>query len=488
MGSLRIIMLVPFLIVTHDVKAATYQAQMAACNSHVQAMIVGRDWTGTCTDQPASLRVKECINTPGETSCNVFSQYWYYDQTVCQSPLVIQPDHSCACPAGQTLVNGQCVNPCQAGTTKQLSASQNGADGNLLINIGSGPTVADGGCQYQCPNTSVDGLTYYNASDTWNTYMCTATGHAAQTTDKTSATIPADASKIEQPTAPTDETQPYCHKLTDGTEVCAGGTVEAGCMMVNGVKSCPEKDTIDGQTTKPTDEKNCQRSNGVTLCAAEPADADFCGEVNGVTKCYTTKTKVTSNTTRTTDPGTGYETETTTETDNVQGSTPKVTTVVKDSSGKEIGRVVSGGEGNTTEGDSAILSEISRNTGRTANATEAIKDMLGDGGQFSGQGPNGDPNELYTPTDKTMQSIYSDFLNDIQTQPLYQAVQTAFVASFTSCGCPVFETGNISLMGANFNFRFDQFCSETFNDLILPTVQAVIGILAALVAIKFAFL
>ncbi|MCQ8130515.1 hypothetical protein [Methylomonas rivi] len=126
--------------------ALTFQQQQTACNNHFIAYNTNPytggsyGYLGGCIDQSASLRLKECIsNSSAPGTCNVFSQYWYYSETVCVSPSVLEPvTHTCITPCPDGLVKANtvpalntsletCVNP-----TDQLCSSI-GVDVNAFI-------------------------------------------------------------------------------------------------------------------------------------------------------------------------------------------------------------------------------------------------------------------------------------------------------------------------------------------------------------------
>jgi len=389
-------------------------------------------------------------------------------------------DGNCACPAGQTLVNGQCTNACQAGTTKQLTVNDS------TIYIGSGPVTSDGGCEYSC-NEGVGDFVSTDAQGTYQTFMCSQTGLAS--TVNQSVIPPADAEN---------------HTAKEGCVMGVGKdgktfqtcntNPDTGCGQVNGNEVCYNGDSVqvNGQSVHIGDSKNCGEVNGEFLCVVPEEDADNCvSSVKGKT-CFNSKTKQTSSTSKVTNPD-GSVTETTTVTDNVKGHDAVVTVKVTNPDGS-VSVSKQGGPSSTSDGVGDGLASVAKAVGQVKESVDGvgkdvkgIKDALTTGGTFSGQTAGGE-HSLYQPTDKTFQGIMSDFSTNLQSQPIMLAARNAFMASFSSCGCPVFETGNLSMMGGTFNFKFDQLCSGLFNNTILPVVSLILGLIAALISLKIALL
>lgn len=389
----------------------------------------------------------------------------------------------CSCPAGQIVINGACANQCTAGATKQISSSLKNASGQMVINIGAGPTLSDTGCQYQCDSNAIDGKTYYNDTDVWQTHMCTATGQSSQSTDTASATVPADAKQLDQPPVPTDSTQPTCQKLPNsGATTCQGGDIPAGCSTIDGIQVCPSSDKVGDSTVKSTDVKNCQRENGVTLCAVDPSKADFCGQVNGVTKCYskTTETKVTKSTETLPD---GTVRETTLEDDGIIGNKPK-STVKETAPNGSVTITTRGGSGAGVDGTDELLKGIDGKLGRIADGLDQGQANgqckgLECPATFAGTGAS----DQYAATGRSYQDIVNSFKTRVSSSNIASAATGVFAVSLTGGSCPVWST-DVPIFGV---ITIDQQCSSVMQS-IWPLIYGVILATATFYAIRVAFL
>lgn len=407
---------------------------------------------------------------------------------------------ACAANEVRSPSTGLCTLDCPAGQTKQLNVSNLDSSGHLLIRIGGSETLADGGCQYTCSNSNAIGdKAYYGETGgvkfNYMPHMCTSTGQPSTASDSLPAVSDPTQSTQEQPAAPTDPNQPTCNvDPTTKALICTGGNLPAGCSTINGVQVCPEQKTLAGDTTQAADEKNCQRANGQTLCVVDPAseDAQFCGTVNGVTQCYSTQSSVKKTETEEVLPD-GTIRKRIEESDGVKGNPPTVT-IRETAPDGTVTEIKTGPKGISSNGPAGTLEEINQGIKGQKEGLDGIKeaidgvnDTLKDGGEgFQGE-EAGDENSLYEKTSDTWQSTYSAFVDQVKTQPLYQAVSTAFDVSIASCSCPVWST-TFNMFGQSFPVVFDQLCSDVVTYTVLPAVSAVISIVAALIAIRFAFL
>ncbi|MCQ8130465.1 virulence factor TspB C-terminal domain-related protein [Methylomonas rivi] len=88
---------VPGDITPADMCQGDCQTQLDQCNAHVVAMNKNPyggtyGYIGNCISQPASKRFRECIsNSAAPGSCNILSQYWYYNYETPQSDYCTTP-------------------------------------------------------------------------------------------------------------------------------------------------------------------------------------------------------------------------------------------------------------------------------------------------------------------------------------------------------------------------------------------------------------
>jgi hypothetical protein len=94
-----------------------------------------------------------------------------------------------------------------------------------------------------------------------------------------------------------------------------------------------------------------------------------------------------------------------------------------------------------------------------------------------------DGTELYTPTDKTFESVISDFQSRIQAAPFYSAATGFFDVNITAT-CPIWTLPGV--MGLP-SITIDQQCSPMLNNA-LAIVSAIIIATAGFVAFRWAFL
>ena len=226
-----------------------------------------------------------------------------------------------------------------------------------------------------------------------------------------------------------DPLPPGCTEV-NGNILCGAGTENENCGTYNGVEVCTGAEEncgyVNGVNMCFNDEKNCGVVNGEKVCVQSPEPGqwgpqnsapDGCfQDAAGKTLCVNDDTVKTENTTtETTDNGDGTQTTTTTtETStNVAGEGTTTTTTISD------------GQGNST-------------TTTTMSGNEPLGDGSGSGdgegddwGAYQGDGPG----DLYEPTEKTYETVLTQFSNRIQAASVVSGV-TGFFDVNVSGSCP----------------------------------------------------
>lgn len=402
----------------------------------------------------------------------------------------------CSCPAGQEVYLNQCVAECPPDTVRL-------SDGSCSIpppsceSINVNPSDMFARCKQTIPNEPQQCInsdnTVFNIVDC-PTITCS---------DGSTVTYPAPCPVVECP--------------SDFVLVDLGEGMGNSC-----IKPLPPDDTLGGvcfltpgsDVPLCVDENNdsgCRYQDGEYVCMYghdEPVPGSTCYQSDGRYYCLGSEPEIRETVTETPNPD-GSVTRTLDRETNVEGDRPSYTTQICTADGTCTTVIKGGSESQQV----ASLKELEANTRaikeNTAKANEHLKDIsdnLKETGEFGGEGPGngaepcvdesapcfegqapGEDEVLYEKTDKTFQSLFEEFKADVQNVSLYAAINSAFLTSFSSCNCPVWDT-DVSLLGASFHITFDQLCSETVLTKVLPFVSAVVGLLAALIAIKFAFL
>jgi hypothetical protein len=364
--------LLPFNVFAADQYFSSVSAASTACNQYVTAA----SGSSLICDSTTFTDVKcggngQAVKYYKQTNWGAYYGNYLYCNSgpaSCPTGQIRDINGNCVCPSGTTLINNACVSNCTAGQTKTLFEYQ----ATMTIYVGSGPTLSDAGCQYNCSGSLLD-VFQDSQGKNYDKFSCTSTGVASTANAAADSTGLASSSKTT--TQPDGAT---CTTLADGRKLCTGGTLGTSCFTLNGVKTCPKDantSTIADTTVKATDAKNCVRSGSSTLCqvaATDPARA-FCGSVSGTSVCYsTTATRNATQTAATANPD-GSTSVTKTITDSVVGNGPVTETTTTFTDGHSITKTTGGLSG--TDGLANLLGQIADNTknGSTVTQTDCDK-------------------------------------------------------------------------------------------------------------------
>lgn len=469
MGFAKFIFLVIILFSVGDSYAATYWY-----SSWVAAQTAGGCANSLGEYQNTNVCAYNGLYTRYTCGANYY-QGCHYDFASCSvTGQTRDVNGICSCPAGQEVYLNQCVEVCPEGT-QRLSDGSCSVPIPTCSELGVNPSDVVAKCKQMIPQEPVQCVnsdhTLFNLAD------CPT----VQCADGSSVIYPAPCPVVECPDG---------FDLVDMGDGYGNSCIKPAPPNEND-ESCFFLSGSDEPLCVDPNNSKCQYLNGGYVCLeakSEQPSGSTCYQSGGQLYCVTNQPEVKETTTETQNPD-GTTTRTVDKESNIVGDKPSYTTQTCAADGT-CQTVTKGGSESQRVLD---LNEVNKNTaaikGNTAKANEHLKDIsdkLKEQGQFGGEGP-GEGEELYTKTDKTFESLFTDFKSDIQTIPLYAAVNSAFVASFSGCNCPVWDT-DVNLMGASFHIQFDQLCSEFVVDKVLPFVSSIIAILAALIAIKFAFL
>lgn len=350
---------------------------------------------------------------------------------------VLIPDPEC--PDGQFIENGQCVHGCVAGAEIKLILPMEQVQSSTIDPILGCDLNMSETKKPECNFNTLLCNVYYVDSGNYN-----------------------DLFDADPEYEPLPEPDPIPEPVS--TETVTGPTVD--------IQQNPDGSTVKTETTEIT--KLNDQGQTIELIGDSIVLKNKDGEIVDILQQTVTNTYT---------DGSKSITETVTTT-----ATPSTVTEVKknitDGSTTTTTRTYSSGpSGVTVTTKTETFDAQGNSTGKT-ETTQGSIDEVGEEeeGDYSYQSPGG-KDGLYEKSDKTFESVLSNFVDEAQQAPFFSAA-TGFFNTSTSGTCPVWTIPSVWVFNA---MVIDAQCSQVMNQ-IWPFIAAIVIAAAGFLAFRWAFL